>query len=109
AIAPFLRRFCDTSQLDACAVFSGQAVLAVTGPELDWQGIRSESAEQGPTFLALPSNIRLAAFGAFVPMAGPTDVRIYVLRLLDARLAHELTQRVGTQVRFRDYRSYTAD
>jgi len=109
AIAPFLRRFCDTSQLDACAVFSGQAVLAVTGPELDWQGIRSESAEQGPTFLALPSNIRLAAFGAFVPMAGPTDVRIYVLRLLDARLAGELTQRLGTQVRFVDYRSYTAD
>ena len=109
AIAPFLRRFCDTSQLDACAIFSGEALLAVTGPALDWQGIRSESAEQGPTFLALPSNIRLAAFGAFVPMPGPGDVRIYVLRLLDARLAQELTQRVGTQVRFVDYRSYTAD
>ena len=109
AIAPFLGRFCDTSQLDACAIFSGQTVLAMTGPELDWQGIRSESAEQGPTFLALPSNIRLAAFGAFVPMPGPADVRIYVLRLLDARLAHDLTQRVGTQVHFVDYRSYTAD
>jgi signal transduction histidine kinase len=109
AIAPFLRRFCDTSQLDACAIFSGEALLAVTGPELDWQGIRSQSAEQGPTFLALPTNIRLAAFGAFVPMPGSGDVRIYVLRLLDERLAHELTQRVGTQVRFVDYRSYTAD
>ena len=109
AIAPFLRRFCDTSQLDACAIFSGATLLAATGPALDWQGIKAESAEQGPTFLVLPSNIRLAAFGAFVPMPGPGDIRIYVLRLLDARLAHELTQRVGTQVRFRDYRSYTAD
>jgi signal transduction histidine kinase len=109
AIAPFLRRFCDTSQLDACAIFSGQTLLAVTGPALDWQGVRSQSAEQGPTFLALPTNLRLAAFGAFVPMPGSGDVRIYVLRLLDARLAHELTQRVGTQVRFVDYRSYTAD
>jgi signal transduction histidine kinase len=109
AIAPFLRRFCDTSQLDACAIFSGATLLAATGPTLDWQGIRSESAEQGPTFLALPSNVRLAAFGAFVSMPGPVQVRIYVLRLLDARLAHELTERVGTQVRFVDYRSYTAD
>jgi signal transduction histidine kinase len=109
AIAPFLRRFCDTSQLDACAIFSGTTLLAATGPALDWQGIKSESAEQGPTFHALPSNMRLAAFGAFVSMPRPGDVRIYVLRLLDARLAHELTQRVGSQVRFIDYRSYTAD
>ena len=109
AIPPFLRRFCDTSQLDACAIFSGTALLAATGPALDWQGIKSESAEQGPTFLALPANVRLAAFGAFVSMPGTGDVRIYVLRLLDSRLARELTQRVGTQVRFVDYRSYTAD
>src|SRR6185437_7176665 len=61
------------------------------------------------TFLALPTNLRLAALGAFVSMPGPGDIRIYVLRLLDARLAHELTQRVGTQVRFVDYRSYTTD
>ena len=109
AIAPFLRRFCDTSRLDACAVFSGATLLAATGPTLDWQGIRSESAEQGPTFLALPSNLRLAALGAFVSMAGSADTRIYVLRLLDARLAHELTGRVGTRVGFVDYRTYTSD
>lgn len=109
AITPFLRRFCNTSQLDACAVFSGATLLAATGPTLDWQGIRSESAEQGPTFLALPTNIHLPAFGAFVSMPGPGDIRVYVLRLLDARLASELTRRVGTQVRFIDYRSYTTD
>src|SRR5579883_1996607 len=109
AIAPFLRRFCDTSQLDACAVFSGATLLASTGPTLDWQGIKSESAEQGPTFLALPGNLRLPALGAFVSMPGPGDIRIYVLRLLDARLAQELTQRVGTRVHFVDYRSYTSD
>jgi signal transduction histidine kinase len=109
ALAPFLQRFCDTSQLDACAVFSGATLLAATGPTLDWQGIKSQSAEQGPTFLALPSNQRLAALGAFVPMPGPGDIRIYVLRLLDARLARELTSRVGTEIRFLDYRSYSAD
>ena len=109
AITPFLRRFCDTSQLDACAVFSETTLLAASGPSLDWQGIRSESAEQGPTFLALPANMQVAAFGAFVPVSGPTDIRIYVLRLLDTRLARELTQRVGTQVHFVNYREYSAD
>jgi signal transduction histidine kinase len=109
ALAPFLRRFCDTSQLDACAVFSGATLLAATGPTLDWQGIRSESAEQGPTFLALPTNVRLGAFGAFVSMPEPGDIRVYVLRLLDAGLAGELTERLGTQVRFVDYRSYTTE
>jgi signal transduction histidine kinase len=109
ALAPFLQRFCDTSQLDACAVFSGATLLASTGPTLDWQGIKSESAEQGPTFLALPSNHRLAALGAFVSMPGPGDIRIYVLRLLDARLARDLTGRVGTEIGFLDYRSYTND
>src|ERR1700761_1759473 len=34
ALAPFLGRFCDTSQLDACAVFSGATLLAATGPAL---------------------------------------------------------------------------
>ena len=109
AIPPFLGRFCDTSQLDACAIFSGAELLAATGPPLDWQGIRSQSSEQGPTFLVLPTNMRLAAFGAFVAMPGPGDIRIYVLRLLDGRLARELTERVGTTVRFTDYRAYTAD
>jgi len=109
ALAPFLQRFCDTSQLDACAVFSGATLLAATGPALDWQGVKSESAEQGPTFLVLPTNLRLAGLGAFVSMPGPGDIRIYVLRLLDTRLAHELTDRVGTVIRFLDYRSYTAD
>ena len=109
AITPFLRRFCDTSQLDACAVFAGATLLAATGPVLDWQGIRSESAEQGPTFLALPTHMRLAALGAFVPMPVSGDIRVYVLRLLDDRLAGELTQRVGMPVRFVDYRSYTSD
>ncbi|MDE2448147.1 MAG: HAMP domain-containing protein [Gammaproteobacteria bacterium] len=109
AIAPFLGRFCDTSQLDACAIFSGAKLLAATGPTLDWQGIKLQSSEQGPTFLALPTNMRLPAFGAFVSMPGPGDIRIYALRLLDGRLARELTERVGATVRFIDYRAYTAD
>ncbi len=109
ALAPFLQRFCDTSQLDACAVLSGATLLAQTGPTLDWQGIETESAEQGPSFLALPTNLRVPVLGAFATLPGPGAMRVYVLRLLDSRLAGELTLRVGLPVRFVDYRSYTND
>ncbi|HUN70866.1 MAG TPA: ATP-binding protein [Steroidobacteraceae bacterium] len=109
AIAPFLRRFCDTSRLDACAVLSGTTLLAATGPALDWQGVTTESAEQGPTFLALPGNLQVPVLGAFAALPSGNNTRVYVLRLLDQRLAQELAGRVGLPVRFIDYRSYTAD
>ena len=109
AIAPFLQQFCNTARLDACAVFSNTALVAATGPALDWQGIKAEAAEQGPTFLALPTTLREAAFGAFASLPGTANTRVYVLHPLDGRLAAALAERVGTQVRFLDYRSYTTD
>ena len=108
AVQPFLGRFCDTSQLDSCAVLAGSKVLAAIGPPLDWQGILAESAEQGPSFLALPTHRRVPVLGADAPLAGQPDTRVYVLRLMDERLAKQLTHRVGMQIRFVDYRSYTS-
>ncbi|HTX05705.1 MAG TPA: ATP-binding protein [Steroidobacteraceae bacterium] len=108
AVQPFLGRFCATAQLDSCAVLAGSKLLAATGPALDWQGILAESAEQGPSFLALPTHRRVPVLGAYAPLAGQSDTRVYVLRLMDDRLAQELTHRVGLQIRFVDYRSYTS-
>jgi signal transduction histidine kinase len=107
AITPFLQRFCDASELDGCAVFSGPNLVAQTGPPLDWQGILAEAAEQGPTFLALPLHKLVPVLGAFAPLPGGGVTRVYVLRLLDERLARELTRRVGMQIDFVDYRTYT--
>jgi signal transduction histidine kinase len=109
AVQPFLGRYCHTSRLDACAVLAGAKVLAAIGPPLDWQGILAESAEQGPSFLALPTHRRVPVLGAYAPLAGQAaDTRVYVLRLMDDRLAQELTRRVGMQIRFVDYRAYTS-
>jgi HAMP domain-containing protein len=108
AVQPFLDRFCNTSGLDACAVLAGSKVLAAIGPPLDWQGILAESAEQGASFLALPTHRRGPVLGAYAPLAGQADTRVYVLRLMDDRLAQELTRRVGMQIRFVDYRAYTS-
>src|SRR5438552_13354097 len=45
AIAPLLRRLCDTAGVDACAVFSGNKLIAQSGPDLDWTYIISSSTE----------------------------------------------------------------
>src|ERR1700733_15488382 len=55
ALPPFLRHWCEAGGGDACAVLSGQTVIAVSGPALDWQQIVTAGAEQGGSFMALAS------------------------------------------------------
>ena len=65
AIPPILRRSCETGGMDACALFTGTQLTTQSGPTLDWQGIVTDSTEQGATFMALPSNIEC-------PFSAPT-------------------------------------
>jgi signal transduction histidine kinase len=109
AIPPILRRFCDTGGMDACAVFSGTQLTAQSGPPLDWEGIVTASTEQGATFMALPANIRLPVLGAVASLGDTEGTRVFVVRLLNDKLAHTLSQRVGLDVKLVDYRSYTND
>ncbi len=108
ALPPFLRRSCEVAGVDACAVISGKDVLALSGPAVDWQQIITASGEQGPTFMALPALERLPVQGAWAPLGGSAQVRIYVVRRLDDRLAAALSSQVGAQVKLLDYRLYTA-
>jgi signal transduction histidine kinase len=107
-LPPFLRRSCETSGVDACAVVSGKQILAQSGPELDWSGITTASIEQGATFLALPANVRVPVLGAYAPL-GDGTVRVYVARLLDEKMAQTLSSHVGMKIRLVDYRSFTDD
>ncbi|HET9329988.1 MAG TPA: ATP-binding protein [Steroidobacteraceae bacterium] len=106
ALPPFLRRSCEADALDACAVLSGRTVVAVSGPALDWQQIVTAGAEQGGTFLALPSTARVPLIGARAALADPS-LAVYVVRRLDERLAQTLSGQVGAEVRLIDYRTYT--
>src|SRR6185503_7529170 len=63
AIPSILRRACETAGMDACAVFSGTQLTTQSGPPVDWHGIVTDSTEQGATFLALPSNLRVPVLG----------------------------------------------
>ncbi len=109
AIAPLLRRLCDTAGVDACAVFSGTQLVAQSGPALDWNGIITSSSEQGSTFLALPANVRTPVMGAYANVGTGEGNRLFVARLFNDRLEKMLSQRVGLEIKLIDYRSFTND
>jgi signal transduction histidine kinase len=109
AIEPILRRFCETGGMDACAVFSGTQLTSQSGPPLDWEGIVTASTEQGATFMALPANVRMPVLGAYASLGDTEGTRVYVVRLLNDKLARALSQQVGLDVKLVDYRSFTND
>ena len=105
ALPPFLRRACDASGVEACAVLSGETVIAVSGPAVDWQRLVTAAAEQGASFMALPATERVPLLGARAPLDNPA-LAVYVVRRLGPALARTLGARVGAEVRLIDYRSY---
>lgn len=109
ALPSILRRACETAGMDACAIFSGTQLTSQTGPPLDWLGIVTDSTEQGATFMALPSNMRVPLLGAYASLGDTEGTRVFVVRLLNEKLARALTQQVGLDVKLVDYRSFTND
>ncbi len=54
----FLRRYCDTAGLNACAVTAGPSVvLASTRPGLDWAALLESVSEQGEHFMFAPPEV----------------------------------------------------
>jgi len=60
----FLRRFCETSELDACAVFDGAQLVAASGPDLPWEQLYTVAMEQGERFMAVPTGTQFSVVGA---------------------------------------------
>ena len=109
AVPSILRRACETAGMDACAVFTGTQLTTQSGPPLDWEGIVTDSTEQGQTFMALPSNIRLPVLGAYASLGDTEGTRVFAVRLLNDKLARALSQQVGLEIKLIDYRSFTND
>lgn len=109
AIGPYLRRSCNTDTIAACAVFEGRVLIAQAGVSLPWQEIAGTTAEQGERFLAAPVEGATALLGASAQIGGATERRLYVARLLDAKLAAALAERVGVDIRLINYRGFVAN
>jgi PAS domain-containing protein len=104
----FLRRFCQTEAINACAVFQGSELLAQAGETLPWNEIVTASAEQGESFLAAPTGTASAIVGAAASFGEGKAARVYIVRDLDVQLARTLGQRVGLPIRLVNYRSFAA-
>ena len=108
-LAPFLRRFCETSELDACAVFDGAQVVAASGADLPWTQLYTIAAEQGERFMAVPTGTEYSVIGAVAKLpAQYTSFSVVVVHLLDDKLAKVLTEHSGLQVQLINYRAYAA-
>jgi len=108
ALVPLLRRFCQVDAIDACAVFDGPALIAQAGPSIPWNAIVAASAEQGASFLAVPADAPAPLLGGAATLAQRPSAKVFVVRLLDARLAATLSREVGVEVRLVNYRTFTA-
>jgi signal transduction histidine kinase len=92
----FLRRFCDTARLDACALFNGSQLVVSAGVEADWPAVLEAADEQGESFMVASG--KRGPLGARAGIPGFTEGRVVVLRQLDDRLAAELSRQVSLDI-----------
>jgi signal transduction histidine kinase len=104
AVELFLRRACQTASADTCAVTQGTAVIAQSGASASWKEILAANSEQGERFMVAPPSPALPLLGSVATVDG--DLRVYVLRAFDPKLAARLTERAGLDVRLVSYRDF---
>jgi signal transduction histidine kinase len=106
---PFLRRFCETSELDACAVFDGAQVVGSSGAEVPWPQLYTIASEQGERFLAAPTGTQVSVMGAVAKLPSQyASFSVMVVHVLDDELASVLAAHSGLPVRIINYRAYDA-
>jgi signal transduction histidine kinase len=108
-LAPFMRRFCETSELDACAILDGGQVVAAAGVTLPWTQLFAISEEQGERFMAAPIDTQFSVVGAVAKLpAQYASFSVVVVRLLDDKLAQKLSDHSGLPVKLINYRAFNA-
>jgi len=108
-VTPFLRRFCETADLDACAVFDGAQLVAASGNDIPWSQLYTIAVEQGERFMAAPAGTQLSVMGAVSKMpAQYSSFSVMVLHDLDLDLARVMSEHSGLPVRIINYRAYEA-
>jgi signal transduction histidine kinase len=108
-LVPFLRRFCETSELDACVVMDGAQVVASSGKDLPWPSIFTIAREQGERFMAVPAGTQYSVVGAVAKLPGQySSFSVMVVHLLDDAVAATLTVHSGLPVRLINYRAFNA-
>jgi len=95
----FVRRYCETAGFDTCAILDGDRMLAAAPGRLRWDELAGPVGEQGERFLVAPPSMPDGLLGATAPVPALPGLRVVVLRHFDRRLAAELGEQVGMDVR----------
>jgi signal transduction histidine kinase len=105
----FLRRFCEADiTIDACAVFDNGQLAGQAGAPVPWNDVVAANIEQGQSFLALPPEPAAPMMGAAADVTGRPDSKVYIVRLLNDKLAQTLSREVGLTIRLVNYRTFAA-
>jgi signal transduction histidine kinase len=104
-LRPFLKRACDTTGADTCAVVVPGAAPVATGRIVDWAAVLAASSEQGERFLVVTTAGEPPLTGARGAVGGSTT-EVILLRALDERLAARLSERAGIEIRLLNYLAY---
>ncbi len=105
-LQPFLQRFCSTTGMDACAVFTGDQLLGAVGADVPWNELTAAIGEQGERFLVAPRTTPQAFLGATSNIPESPGSRVIVAHRLDDKYALRLGQQTGSVIRFRNYRGF---
>jgi len=90
----------ETETIDGCAVFDGTTLVAQAGPPtIPWSDVVAANAEQGQSFLAVPAQAPAPLLGAVASLTDRPTARVFIVRLLDAKVAQALSHQVGLEVR----------
>jgi signal transduction histidine kinase len=95
----FVRRWCESSGLDACAVLAGPVVIAQVGPPMPWSSLAELASEQGERFMAAPPQAPGGLLGATAAVPGAPGVSVFVLRTFNDAFVEILRKRSGEDVR----------
>ncbi len=106
-LVPVLRRLCETSVADSCAVVVGRDVVVSSAMDVPWPQVFAAQAEQGERFLVAPTGVNSALLGAAAPIDKHPDAHVFVIRWLGPDLAKQLTARAGLEVRIVSYRTFS--
>jgi signal transduction histidine kinase len=93
----FLRRFCDTAGMDACAIFIDHSPVVTTGAAVAWPQALEAAREQGERFMV--ASAAGGPLGAYLEMAVLPGAHVMTIRQFDPRMAQELSEQVGAEVR----------
>ncbi|MCU0760922.1 MAG: ATP-binding protein [Steroidobacteraceae bacterium] len=104
----FLRRFCQSSLNDACAILGPSGTLAVVGTAMPWEQVIAAMREQGERFIVAPRDGSALAWGATVTVTGFPEWRAVALRVITPALLADMGQDAGAGLRLLNFATYGA-